>query len=105
MASCFYIPNNASKQVFSNKFTDSLSKAVNNYENILLTGDLNINTSQPAWMHLWDVSYSASETSHRELICKSMRRFPGDWLKASPQRRLWDLSGFLRNISELHLRL
>ena len=52
MAFCFCIPNNASKQVFSNKFTDFLSKAVNNYENILLTGDLNINTSQPAWLHL-----------------------------------------------------
>ena len=56
-------------------------------------------------MHLWDVSFSVSETSQREPICKSLRRFPGDWLKKSPQRRLWDLSGFLRDIFELHLRL
>ena len=36
-------PNNANKQLFFNELTESLSKAVNNYENILLMGDLNIN--------------------------------------------------------------
>ena len=35
-------------------------------------------------MHLWDVSCSVSETSQRGLICKSLRRLPGDWLKTSP---------------------
>ena len=37
-------PNNVNKQSFFNELTESLSKAVNNYENILLMGDLNINT-------------------------------------------------------------
>ena len=37
-------PNNANKQLFFNELTESLSKAANNYENILLMGDLNINT-------------------------------------------------------------
>ena len=55
-------------------------------------------------MHLWYFLYSVSETSQRGLICKSLRRLPGDWLKMSPQRRLWDLSGFLRDVFELHLR-
>ena len=55
-------------------------------------------------MHLWDISYSVSETFQSELMCKSLRRFPGNWLKTSPQRRLWDLSGFLRDVFELHLR-
>ena len=36
-------PNHANKQLFFNELTESLSKAVNNYENILLMGDLNIN--------------------------------------------------------------
>ena len=46
-------------------------------------------------MHLGDVSYSASETSQRGLICKSLRFLPEDSLKTSPrslrfsQRRLW----------------
>ena len=56
-------------------------------------------------MHLWDISYNVSKTSQRKLICKSLRRLPGNWLKASPQRRLWDLSDFLRDVFELHLRL
>ena len=55
-------------------------------------------------MHLWNVSYSLSETSRRGLICKPLRRLPGDWLKTSPQRHLWDLSSFLRDVFELHLR-
>ena len=62
----------------------------------------NENASQ---MYLWDVSYSVSETSQRGLICKSLRRLVGDWLKMSPQRRLWDLSGFLRDVFELHLQV
>ena len=37
-------PNNANKQLFFNELTESLSKAVSNYENNLLMGDLNINT-------------------------------------------------------------
>ena len=37
-------PNNANKQLFFNELTDSLSKVIKNYENILLMGDLNINT-------------------------------------------------------------
>ena len=37
-------PNNANKQLFFNEIIESLSKPVNNYENILLMGDLNINT-------------------------------------------------------------
>ena len=64
-------------------------------------GPVGMDASQ---MHLWDVSYSVSETPQRGLICKSLRRLPGDWLKMSPQRRLWDLSGFLRDVFELHLR-
>ena len=55
-------------------------------------------------MHLWDVSYIVSGTSQRELICKSLRRLPGNWLKTSPQRHLWVLSAFLRDVFELHLR-
>ena len=53
-------------------------------------------------MHLWDVSSSFSETSQRELICKSWRRLRWDILKTSRWRRF---SGLLRDISELHLRL
>ena len=53
--------------------------------------------------HIWDVSYSVSETSQIGLIYKSLRRVPGDCSKTSPQRRLWDLSGFLRDVFELHL--
>ena len=49
-------------------------------------------------MHLWVVSYSVSEISQRGLICKSLRRLPEDWLETSPQRRLWDLSDFLRDV-------
>ena len=56
-------------------------------------------------MHLWEVPYRVLETSQRGLICKSLRRLPRDWLKTSPQRRLWDLLGFLRDVFELHLRL
>ena len=56
-------------------------------------------------MHLWGVSYSISETSQRGLICKSLRRFPGDWLKTSPEKCLWDFSEFLRGVFKLHLRL
>ena len=52
-------------------------------------------------IHLWDASYSVSETSQRGLIWKSLRRLRGDWLKTSPQRRLW----FSRKRLELHLRL
>ena len=54
-------------------------------------------------MHLWVVSCSISQTSQRGLICKSLRRLRWDVLKISPRRRLWDLSGLLRDISELHL--
>ena len=56
-------------------------------------------------MHLWDVSCSVSETSQRGLICKSRRRLRWDVLKTSPRRRLWDLLGLLRDVSELHLRV
>ena len=59
----------------------------------------------PFQIHLWEVSYSVSDTSEKGLICKSLIRLPGDWLKTSPQRRLCDLSGFLRGVFELHLRL
>ena len=55
-------------------------------------------------IHLWDVPYSVSKTSQRGLICKSLTRLAGDWLKTSPQRRLWDFSSFLRDLFELHLR-
>ena len=55
--------------------------------------------------HLWDVSYSVSKTSQTGSICKCLRRLLGDWLKASPQRSLWDLSAFLRDFFEWHLRL
>ena len=34
--------------------------------------------AQPAWMRLWEVSYSISKTSQRMLICKYLRRLPGD---------------------------
>ena len=51
-----------------------------------------------ALLNFWDVSYNVSETSQRGLICKSLRRLRGDWLKTSPQRRLCDLSGFLRDV-------
>ena len=63
--------------------------------------------SHPAWMHLryMDVSYSVLETSQRGLIFKSLRRLPADWLKTFPQRRLWDLLGFFKDVFELHLRL
>ena len=56
-------------------------------------------------MHLWDVLHSVSETSQRGLICKSLRRLPGDWLIKNvssetslrslkfSQRRLWVASG------------
>ena len=37
--------NEANKQLFFNELTESLSKAVSNQKNILLMGDLNINTS------------------------------------------------------------
>ena len=40
-------------------------------------------------MHLWDVSCSVSETSQREMMCKSLRHLPGECLEMSPQRRLW----------------
>ena len=46
-------------------------------------------------IHLWDVSYSVSETSQRALICKYLRRLAGDWLKMSSQRRLWVASARL----------
>ena len=36
--------NNAKKQLLFNEITESFSKAVSSYENILLMGDLNINT-------------------------------------------------------------
>ena len=36
--------NEANKQLFFNELTESLSKAVSNQKNILLMGDLNINT-------------------------------------------------------------
>ena len=66
--------------------------------------------SNPAGMdasqiHLWDVSCSISETSQRGLIFKSTIRLRWDLLKTPPQRCLWDLSGPLRDVSELHLRL
>ena len=56
-------------------------------------------------MHLWDVSCSVSETPQREMMCKSLRHLPGECLEMSPQRRLWDLSGFLRDVFELHMRM
>ena len=56
-------------------------------------------------MHLWDVSYRVSKKSQRRLICKSPRRLPGDWLKTSSWRILRYLSGFLRDVFELNLRL
>ena len=56
-------------------------------------------------MHLLDVYYSVSETSQRGLICKSLRLLPGDWLKTSSQRCIWNLSGFLSDVFEFHLRL
>ena len=37
--------NETNKQLFFNELTESLSKAVSNQKNILLMGDLNINTS------------------------------------------------------------
>ena len=57
------------------------------------------------YSHLWDISFSVSETSLKALICKSLRLLLENWLKTSPQRRLWDLSDFLRDIFELHRRL
>ena len=46
MASCFAHrpPNNANKEKFFNQLTESLNTAINNYKNILLMGNLNINT-------------------------------------------------------------
>ena len=77
------------------------------FVNHLITLDI---TTIPAGMdaspmHLWDVSCSISETSQRGLICKSLRRLRWDVLKTSPQRRLWYLSGLLRDVFELCLGL
>ena len=77
------------------------------FVNHLITLDI---TTIPAGMdaspmHLWDVSCSISETSQRGLICKSLRRLRWDVLKTSPQRRLWYLSGLLRDVFELRLGL
>ena len=69
---------------------------------VWITNPAGMDASQ---MHLWDVSYGVSETSQRGLVCKSLRRLPGDWLKRSPQKHLRDLSGFLKDVFELHLRL
>ena len=77
------------------------------FVNHLITLDI---TTIPAGMdaspmHLWDVSCSISETSQRGLICKSLSRLRWDVLKTSLQRRLWDLSGLLRDVFELCLGL
>ena len=56
-------------------------------------------------MHLWDASCSVFETSQRGLIFKSLRRLRWDVLKTLSQRRHWNLSGLLRDIFALHLRL
>ena len=53
-------------------------------------GSAGMDTSQ---IHLWHISFSVSDAFQRGLICKSLRRLSGAWLRMSPQRRLWDLSG------------
>ena len=40
-------PQENNKYVFFNELTETLSKAVNNYENIIVIGDLNIDVSDP----------------------------------------------------------
>ena len=40
-------PQENNKYVFFNDLTETLSKAVNNYENIIVIGDLNIDVSDP----------------------------------------------------------
>ena len=41
------LPQEKNKYVFFNELTETLSKAVNNYENIIVIGDLNIDVSDP----------------------------------------------------------
>ena len=97
------------RYAFCRSFLKKVRPPLGESSHLTVPAHLHISSTCPtgmdaSQMHLWNILYIVSETSQKGLICKSLRRLPGDWLKTSPQKHLWDLSGFLRDVFELHLR-
>ena len=87
-----------------------MSKLIDSLSPLLVASFLNNSRHFPGGMdpfqiHLWEASCRVSDISQSWLICKSLTRLRWDVLKTPPQSHLCDLSGFLRDVFELHLTL
>ena len=102
-------PNNANKQLFFNELTESLSKAVNNYENILLMGDLNINTltqtnSNNTANHLTDFCdlFALSNLVNVKTCTKSVYGTTLDIMLTNKPRSFYNTSAVTTGLSDCH---
>ena len=102
-------PNNANKQLFFNEITESLSKAVNNYENILLMGDLNINTltqtnSNNTANHLTDFCdlFALSNLVNVKTGTKSVYGTTLDIMLTNKPRSFYNTSAVTTGLSDCH---
>ena len=105
----YWPPNNANKQLFFYELTESLSKAVNNYENILLTGDLNINTltqtnSNNTTNHLTDFCdpFALSNLVNVKTCTKSMFGTSLDIMLTNRPRSFYNASAVTTGLSDCH---
>ena len=76
------------------------------HANLLCIDDTTL--PQPAWMHLRcisETSHGASQRHLKEGWFENLADVGWDVLKTFPWRRFWDLSGLLRDVSELYLRV
>ena len=102
-------PNNANKQLFFNEIIESLSKAVNNYENILLMGDLNINTltqtnSNNTANHLTDFSdlFALSNLVKVKTCTKSVYGTSLNIMLRNKPRSFYNTSAVTTGLSDCH---
>ena len=100
-------PNNANKQLFFNELTESLSKAANNYENILLMSDLNINTltqtnSNNTTNHLTDFcdGFALSNTVNVKTYTKSVCGTSLDIMLTNRPRSFYNTSAVTTGLSD-----
>ena len=107
LAFAYRPPNNANKQLFFNELTESLSKAANNYENILLMSDLNINTltqtnSNNTTNHLTDFcdGFALSNTVNVKTYTKSVCGTSLDIMLTNRPRSFYNTSAVKTGLSD-----
>ena len=101
--------NNANKLLFFSDLTESLSKAVNNYENILLMGDLNINkltqtNSNNTANHLTDFCefFALSNSVNVKTCTKSVCGTSLDIMLTNKPRSFYNTSAVATGLSDCH---